>query len=438
MALVGEELVMYLANLVSVARIDGSVSPKKSEAVARIQKRMGAKKTELNKAMKLAERDDYKIEPIGHFTDKVQNLEDLLYVSVVDGEIHAQEKTIIVNFAKDIGVTQDQLNLIMGDINRLLASGTARSSCRACGAEAPVITRFCAECGAAVSKADSQKAVSVSYEIPGSGITIEFAESTAAGFADAVEIAKSASSNATCIKGKKPWYLTSWPTEDIEGAIKLVECLKGMRNRKVYIDGTESRWDEVFGFVWCAQARNTAYRTLEYCYGLDEKRLNIWGCKQAGMDWAEWADWFSYGSFKKGGLLKSQPIFIFDKNRIKHEIETNLFRCRYCPYLNFDLIQAVVDAFPDEATPSEKGPWLYRRDYDETPGSLKVKTKTSEGATLTQMSFSQTVLPPRTHIWDLKYLRKPLMQWVCSEVVSKACWSTKVPRRLFSMNRTGR
>ncbi|MGB6377920.1 MAG: TerB family tellurite resistance protein [Syntrophobacteria bacterium] len=155
MALVGEELVMYLANLVSVARIDGSVSPKKSEAVARIQKRMGAKKTELNKAMKLAERDDYKIEPIGHFTDKVQNLEDLLYVSVVDGEIHAQEETIIVNFAKDIGVTQDQLNLIMGDINRLLASGTARSSCRACDAEVPVITRFCAKCGAAVSMADS-------------------------------------------------------------------------------------------------------------------------------------------------------------------------------------------------------------------------------------------------------------------------------------------
>jgi uncharacterized tellurite resistance protein B-like protein len=408
MALVGEERVVYLASLVSVARIDGSVSPKESDAIERIQKRMGAKKTELNKAMKLAERDDYKIQPIGHFADKVQNLEDLFYVSAVDGEIHAQEKTIIVNFATDIGVTKDQLNLIMGDIKRLITSGTARSSCPACGAEVPVNARFCATCGAAVSVADSEKAVSVSYEIPSSGVTIEFAESTAAGFADAVKIAGSASSNATCVKGKKTWYLASWPIEDIEEAIKLTECLKGMRNRKVYVDGTESRWDEVFGFVWCAQARNTAYRPIEYCCGLDEKRLNIWGCRQAHMDWTDWADWFSYGSYKKGGLLKNQPIFVFDKNRIRHEIETNLFRCRYCPYLNFDLIQAAVDAFPDEVTPSEKGPWLYRRDYEETPGSLKVKTKISEGGyTYTDEFFSNGVAPKNPYL-GLEILKKAI------------------------------
>ena len=394
MGLSDEERIIYLANVVSMARADGSLSPIETDAIEKIQKRLGAKKSELNKASKLAEASDYKILPVGYFADKVQHLEDLIYVSIVDGIVDRKEKPVILTFAKDITLSKEQLNLILKDVKRSLASGTAQSKCPSCGADVPLNAKFCPHCAASVKGADSEKAVSVSYEIPNSGIAIEFAESTAGGFVHAVKVANSAPINATCVKGKKTWYLAAYPSSNIIEATKLVENLKGMQNRKVYVDGKEARWDEVFGFTWCAQARDTAYRPVEYCFGLDEKRVNIWGCKQVRMDWSEWADWFSYGSFKKTGLIKGQVSFAFDKDRIKHELQTNLFRFRYCPYLNFDLIQAVLDALPSEVNPSEKGPWVYKRDYSESPGSIKVKVKLVEdGYTYTDEFFSSGVAP---------------------------------------------
>jgi endogenous inhibitor of DNA gyrase (YacG/DUF329 family) len=395
MGLSDEERIIYLANVVSMARTDGSLSPRETDAIEKIQKRLGAKKSELNKASKLAEASDYKIQPVGHFADKVQNLEDLIYVSIVDGIVDKREKPVILTFAKDITLSKEQLNSIIKDVKRSLASGTAQLKCPSCGFDVAINARFCPHCGASVKEVDSEKAMSVSYEIPNSGIAIEFAESTAGGFVHAVEVAKSAPINATCVKGKRAWYLAAYPSSNIVEATKLVENLKGMQNRKVYVDG------------------------------LDEKRFNIWGCKQVRMDWSEWADWFSYGSFKKTGLLKGQASFVFDKNRIKHELQTNLFRFRYCPYLNFDLIEAVLDKLPSEVNPSEKGPWVYKKDYSESPGSIKVKVKAVEdGYMYTDEFFSSGVAPKNPYL-GLQILKQALKAGGISDMEIKGVLSFK-------------
>ena len=49
---------------------------------------------------------------------------------------------------------------------------------------------------------------------------------------------------------------------------------------------------------------------------------------------------------------------------------------------------------PDEVTPTDKGPWIYKRDYNESPGSIKVKVKTSEGGYIyTDEYYSSGVVP---------------------------------------------
>ena len=237
-------------------------------------------------------------------------------------------------------------------------------------------------------------------------MAIEFAESTAAGFALAVKSMKSAPISKECIKGKKQWYLAGWPKDKVADALELVENLKGMRNRKVYVDGDELQWNDVFDFAWCANSRKSAYRPHEYCFGMDEKRLNIWGCKRARMDWNDWADWFGYGSFKKSGMLSKNVVFVFDKNRIRHELETNLYGCRLCPHIQFDLIEAVLDELPNEVTPGEKGPWKYKRDYSESPGAIFVKEKVNEGGfTYTNEYYSSGVRPSSVYV-GLEVLKK--------------------------------
>ncbi len=407
-ALTYVEKIIYLANIVSVARADGNISPKEIDAIEKIQKTIGARKTELNKAYKVAESQDYEINPVGHWSDKIHNLEDVIYVSMVDGLIDDKEKPSILKFAKQINIKQEQIKYIVADVKNEISSLTSKTICPNCKSVIKNIAKFCPECGASIQEELEKKIINVSYDIPKSGISIEFAESTAAGFAHAVQEQQKAPFNATCLKGQKTWYLATWPKEEILQVIKLVENLSVMHNRKAYVDGVESRWEDVFGFSWCAGERNSAQRPLEYCFGPDEKRLNIWGCKQARMEWTEWSEWFGYGSFKNTGVMNKRVGFVFDKKRIRHELETNLFKCRFCPYLRFDLIDAVLKELPDEVTPTDKGPWVYKRDYNNSPGSIKVKVKTSEGGyTYTDEYYSSWVVPKSVAI-GIDILRKAL------------------------------
>jgi len=395
MALSDDQKVIYLANIVQITRADGKLVSQETEALEAIQKAIGAKKVILNKAYSTAETQGFKMVPVGHWTDQVKNLEDIIYVSMVDGSIDATEKPMVLEFAKLVKVSKEQFNVIANDVKTVLSADTGESKCAKCGFNLQRGVKFCPECGTPTVIKVEKKSVSVSYEIPTTGVTIEFAESTAGGFPLAVKVQQSAPINASCIKGKKEWYMASWPITEISQAIKLVENLKGLRNRKVYVDGEELQWENVFGFMYCYNLREQAYRPFEYCFGLDEKRLNIWGCKQARMEWVEWANFFTYGTFKETrSLMKKQAIFTFDKKRIRHELETNLFKCRFCPHLNSDLIEAIINEFPNEVTPSEGGgEWGFQRDYKESPGSLKIISKSTEaGYTYTDEYYSTGVV----------------------------------------------
>lgn len=406
MNLSDDEKITYLANLLTVSRADGSVSPNETQAIESAQKRIGARKTALKKADAIAQSEGFVPAVVGSFSVRIANLEDMMLVSLADGVLDQAEKPLVLAFAKKVGITNEQLQLILKEVQASLSSSEATRACPSCSANVPRDAKFCPECGGSLELSDKAAAVAVEYEIPSIGVAIEFAESTASGFVDAVRKAKTAPENTECVKGKKTWYMAAWPKEQISEAAKLVENLKGMRNRKVWVDGKESHWDDVFGFTWCSEQRDTAYRPIEYCFGIDDKRLNLWGCKNARMDWTKWSDWFSYGNFKKGGFLKTGHTFIFDKKKIRHELETNLFRFRFCPHINFKLIEAVLEQLPDEVEAKSKGDWRYKEDYDESPGSIKIKEKIVEdGYTYTKEFHSSGVVP-----WDstvgLKILKK--------------------------------
>jgi hypothetical protein len=403
-----DQRVAYLANLLAVARADGSISPNETQAIEDAQKRIGAKKSLLKKAETVVEASEYLPEPVGTFSTKIANLEDMVLVSLVDGVLDQTEKPVVLEFARKVGITNDQLKLILAQAKASVASSRATRTCPGCSASVARATKFCPECGGSLEQTDTEAAVPVAYSIPSEGVAIEFAESTASGFADAVRRAQEAPIRASCVKGKKTWYMAAWPRANIVEATRLIEDLKGMRNRKVWVDGKESRWDDVFGFAWCSALRNSAYRPLEYCFGVDEKRLNIWGCKNAGMDWVKWSEWFSYGSFKKRGMLKKQNVFAFDKKRIRHELETSLFRFRYCPHLNFHLIEKVIDLLPDEVEVNPDGPWVYKQDYDESPGCIRIKETVGEGGYSYTNEYFSSGVAPRSPELGLQILKKAL------------------------------
>lgn len=369
------DVVPFIANIAIVAHADGTLSAAELGQLESIRKEMNFKKNDFNSAVRLVQNGEYKLTPVGSFADQVKNLELILRVAYADDDLSKSEISLILCFCKTIGINQDQLNRLR---NEVLSSLKQQSKlCPSCGTESTSEASFCPKCGANLeSKIED---VQVKFHIPASGIVIEFAESTAASFPKALDIAKATVGYQTCQKGKKTWHLAVYPTGQIIDALPLAESLNGLRNRGLYINGEEKQWDEIFGFTWCASQRSTAYRPVEFCFGKDENRLNSWGCKQARMDWTEWSNWFCYGRWEKSGLLGNKFMWKFDKERIRHELETNLYRYRYCPYMKTELAETILKHFPEAVIPDSDKNWDFHQQYEQVPGSIKVIQKESSG-----------------------------------------------------------
>jgi len=389
--LTDQNKIFYLANIIAAAHADGKLSPKEEQVLSEIQKRIKAKKTLFIQARKMVESGQFALQPVGGFIDKLSNLEDMLYIVYVDGDLDETEKQIVLQFAEKIKITPEQFNEIKSDVLDLLNS--APVICPNCKSKCSSDAKFCPQCGANLQEVEGGKTVQVSYSIPSKGIAIEFAESTSASFPSAFQKASSAPTFQQCVKGKKKWFLAAWPLSQIAEALELAQELDMLRHRKVYIDGEEQKWQDVFAFLWCYFNRSNAYDPLEYCFGLSHKTFNIWGCINSRMDWVDSADWF-YGNFETKGVLKKRVFFVFDKKKIEHELKTNIFAYRYCPFLNFKLIDAIFKAFPERVEVSDLGDWDYKREYHELPGSIRVKrTVTENGYTYTDDFYARTVVP---------------------------------------------
>jgi len=378
MSLNEQDKISYLANVLLVAFADKALSTRESAALEEIRKGIDGKKGQLTSAQKAVEGGSYAFTRAGSFADQVRNLEDILFVALADSDLASRESELVSNFSQLIGVYQDQLDKIIADTSRRCDSASHTVTCPACSATAPAQARFCPGCGQALS-ASEPPAVQVGFEIPAQGYAIEFAESTAGGFTTGVELAKATGTMQTATKNKKTWYMATFPTNQFAGIVPLASALSGIRNRRVLLDGQELPWGEVFGFTWCASQRATAYRPIEFCFGKDENRLNPWGCKQSRLEWTEWAQWFSYGRWQKSRVLSSGYVFVFDKERIRHELATALYRYRFCPHMRPQLAEAVLRHLPDEVEVVTNGDWKYSHAYEALPGTIKIVEREGSG-----------------------------------------------------------
>jgi hypothetical protein len=383
------ELVQYLVNVILVLRADGAVAPREESALETVRQDVGAKKTELTQATKSVDSKGASLVKVGRYSDQVRNLEDMLYVRLIDNNLSEAATNMISQFCGLIGVSQDQVNLMVQQACDRSHEGEIL--CPSCGKAAPGGAKFCPSCGAAFSEGP---AVPIQMEIPQAGWAIEFCESTSTSFPHVLAQAKTAPSFSSCVRSKKNWYMAAWPENQFEGCTRLAAEMGPFRNRKLYRNGQEIAWDEVFGFVWCAAQRAQAYEPAEYCFGRGDNRLNLWGCKQARLDWAEWGNWFAYGKFEKKSFFGGQVSWTFDKDRIRHEVMTNTQKFRYCPHLRSALIDAVLEGLPNDIVVSQNPYWKYKQCYDEVPGSIKVVEVKKDGDySYKQEYFSDGIVP---------------------------------------------
>jgi|GEM_PF-4754009 len=194
-------------------------------------------------------KDAHELTPVGTFADQVKNLECMLRVAFADDDLDEAESALITQFSEKLGVSQEQLDRIVSEV--LSSLSQQAKVCPACGVTSEPDSKFCGSCGASLDAPAAT--VQVEFDIPQQGISIEFADSTAASFPKALDIAKQSDSYQTCKKGKKTWHLASFPPDSMLAALPLAGSLSSIRNKTVYQDGVEQPWNEMFGFTWCAK-----------------------------------------------------------------------------------------------------------------------------------------------------------------------------------------
>lgn len=248
--------------------------------------------------------------------------------------------------------------------------------CKNCGHKNTKDSNFCQKCGDSLKQKFTPKAKekeedykdAKETEIPPFGITVEFPYSSSQSFDFAVEESKKHPSFKQFGEGKKVVHRVTYKQEEMEAAAKLAEYLKGWRTRVVYVDGKKTTWDSVFSFTWCFEKKQASYKPEFYCYGYEnEWQQNIWGCINSQLSFRDRDEWFCWGEFTdKKGTWK------FDKDRIRHELEKNLFPYRFCPAFDEARLEAMLDAFPDEVNPIKDNNWKFVESWDEdnTPGLL--------------------------------------------------------------------
>ena len=388
-----QDKIHYLANVLHVAFADKSLSTRETAALEEIRKGIDVKKGLVTSAQKAVESGSYSFIKAGSFADQVRNLEDILFVALMDADLNETESQLVNAFYSLIGITKEQYEKIFEDTLHRCDSSSHEITCPSCSKSVQAQARFCPSCGQSLASAETAS-TQIGFDIPKKGYAVEFCESTAGGFPKALELAKATGTMQTAVKNKKNWYLATFLVQQFKDMVPLASALAGIRNRKVYLDGQEIAWDEVFGFAWCASQRATAYRPVEYCFGKDENRINPWGCKHSRMEWTEWGQWFSYGRWQKMGLVRTSYVFVFDKERIHHELATNLFRFRFCPHMQQGLLEAVLKYFPDQVEVTTNGDWKYNHLYEAVPGSIKVTEREDSGSvSFTSEYYSDGVRP---------------------------------------------
>lgn len=251
--------------------------------------------------------------------------------------------------------------------------------CFECGASLSAPWRYCPQCGEripiqlrSVEKVTDKLGRNAGDGVPKSGITVQFKRSTAGSYPLAVRAARLSSDYRELGAGTATIHQATFDKAQ-PVLVDLIAALKGIRRRRVWVDGNPVAWDDAFAWLWCYERRAAAHNANIYCYGAEQFDFNLWGCIYARVP-LRGRGWFTQGTFDAEGT------FYIDKERVKHEVGAALRRLRLCPALDMRTVEAVVSALPDAVDPRIDEGWEYHSAFPRPrpQDSIYLATRTNQ------------------------------------------------------------
>jgi hypothetical protein len=147
-----DQMVIYLANVARVAAIDGEFNPSEAKTIVSICQEIGATEAVLQKSLTVISGGGYTLFPVGRFSDKVRNLEDMILVSLKDGELVESEKSAVLSFARAIKIDPDKFDEMVSESRVRVLLQKTPATCDICDKKTPADSAFCPYCGVKIQR----------------------------------------------------------------------------------------------------------------------------------------------------------------------------------------------------------------------------------------------------------------------------------------------
>lgn len=104
-----EDATKYMANIARMMLADGRIDPIEEVIFDEVAREIGAGYFQKKEGRDLASAEDFDLPMVTRLSDRIRNLEDMLFMAYCNDELDPGERDLVIDFAKRLEISQAQL-----------------------------------------------------------------------------------------------------------------------------------------------------------------------------------------------------------------------------------------------------------------------------------------------------------------------------------------
>ena len=150
-------------------------------------------------------------------------------------------------------------------------------------------------------------------------------------------------------------YSAFFDIEDIENLYTMLDYTSGWKSQKIELNGKPIHSTKLRNSLWCYKEKMQSGKSLDYCRTNEwDGSINKFGCKNFYFNELEQNSWREYGY-----VDTQNGEWVFDKEKIKKEIDKQFEQLSICPIFKPEKILKLFKSVPGRVNPKTDASWSF-------------------------------------------------------------------------------
>lgn len=321
--MIRDTTIIHLANVLTIAEADGTLSEKEYGALCEVMLRIGADENDLDAARDRLEREPpYRLQPLSNAADNMKMVENMVLVALADGHVSPYESQPLEAFLSSLGFVQADMDMIVKRVRVRLRTIPPMPLL-----PPPPTNR----------RPDAMRANGKGGHVDR---VVPAIASRQTGKKVTPKLPPLPPPPRRTVQPQPPAQAQAAPTAAPVPPEPAHEAVTTPRDVQAPTPVEQ-----------CAHRREASPAGSCYCFGCPEEPLNPWGCRLIDMPWSNDAPWFRLGHFR------DNDTFVFDHEALSDCLRRRLSTVANCPFLLPGFAEAALETMPLRATTT--GRWRH-------------------------------------------------------------------------------